>query len=121
MTKSHDRGAAGRSEPTTTHDSSLLARTTALALLLAAGSLSGCAIQQATGPVGDVEPGQATLLVADADGSVQEHSADVDADVCLRSIPLQMTVCYAKGPPRVDPDTSKVTGHHMVMTRFETH
>ena len=103
------------------HNDRQLVRSLTLACLLAAASLSGCAIQQATGPVGDVQPGQATLLVADENGSVQQHNADVDADVCLRSIPLQMTVCYAKGPPRVDPDTSEVTGHHMVMTRFETH
>ena len=91
------------------------------AALLGALSLSGCAFQQAAGPVGDFAPGAATLLVANANGSVEQTNADLDADVCLRSIPLQMTVCYTKGPPRLDPGTSEVTGHHMVMTRFETH
>ncbi len=95
-------------------------RRTALAVASLA-LVSGCAVSQAIGPVPAADAGRTTLLVAGHDGSVQTHSADVDADMCLRSLPLKMTVCYAKGAPRLDPVTHEVTGHEMVMTLLDTH
>ncbi|MEM9056691.1 MAG: hypothetical protein AAGD86_04400 [Pseudomonadota bacterium] len=57
-----------------------------------------------------------TLVVGMDDGTAVQQSADLPADVCVRSIPLQVTMCYTKGSPRVDPRTNEVVGHSMVST-----
>lgn len=57
-----------------------------------------------------------TLVVGMRDGSAVQQAAPLAADVCVRSIPLAMTMCYAKGSPRVDPRTNEIVGHSMVTT-----
>ena len=57
-----------------------------------------------------------TLVVGMIDGSAVQRPAALPADVCVRSIPLAVTVCYAKGKPRIDPRTQGVLGHSMVTT-----
>ncbi len=57
-----------------------------------------------------------TLVVGMDDGSVVQQTAEIPADVCVRSIPLAVTMCYAKGNPRIDPRTNEVVGHSMVAT-----
>ena len=49
-------------------------------------------------------------------GTVIRETANVDADVCLRNVALDLTLCYAKGTPRIDPVTGEVVGHEMVLT-----
>ncbi len=90
-------------------------------LLPAVLLISGCATAPANYDVpfeiaASLDGTGGTLVVGMNDGSSIRQTTALAADVCVRSIPLAMTMCYAKGNPRLDPRTNEVIGHSMVTT-----
>lgn len=91
----------------------------ALAAIAALLLLGGCAAGGGSAylDAGAADSAGTHVVMTLADGRVVERGAGAGDDVCVESVPLAVTMCYAKGQPRVDPASGEVVGHDMVLTR----
>ncbi len=96
-----------------------LRRRSAVLLVACAIALAGCASPGLPGfaNAGPSDVGSTRVLLTLGDGSVVERRTDSDDDVCVESVPLGVSMCYAKGAERIDPVSGDVVGHEMVLTR----